>query len=87
MKNRKRETMPRTIGSKIAARLGKVVKKNTINDNGELARTVTKYNTTDIIPSVGNSTGDLAWSNSTNRLYIWSGNGWRSVAVGSILGD
>ena len=79
--------MPRTIGSKIAARLGKVVKKNTINDNGELAKTVTKYNTTDDISFVGNSTGDLAWSNNTNRLYIWSGNGWRSVAVGSILSD
>lgn len=79
--------MARTIGSKIAARLGKVVKKNNIDNNGELARTVTKYSTTDNIPSTGNSTGDLAWSNSTNRLYIWSGNGWRSVAVGSILGD
>ena len=79
--------MARTIGSKIAARLGKVVKKNTINDDGAFPRTVTKYDTTDIIPSVGNSTGDLAWSNNTNRLYIWSGNGWRSVAVGSILSD
>ena len=79
--------MARTIGSKIAARLGKVVKKNNIDDNGELARTVTKYTSTNNIPSTGNSTGDLAWSNNTNRLYIWSGNGWRSVAVGSILSD
>ena len=79
--------MARTIGSKIAARLGKVVKKNNIDDNGELARTVTKYTSTNNIPSTGNSTGDLAWSNNTNRLYIWSGNGWRGVAVGSILSD
>ena len=79
--------MARTIGSKIAARLGKVVKENIITDNGEFAKTVTKYDTTDDISFVGNSTGDLAWSNNTNRLYIWSGNGWRSVAVGSILSD
>ena len=79
--------MARTIGSKIAARLGKVVKKNTINHDGVFPRTVTKYNTTDDISFVGNSTGDLAWSNNTNRLYIWSGSGWRSVAVGSILSD
>ena len=79
--------MARTIGSKIAARLGKVVKKNNIDDNGEFPRTVTKYTTTNNIPSAGNSVGDLAWSNSTNRLYIWSGNGWRGVAVGSILSD
>ena len=79
--------MARTIGSKIASRLGKVVKKNNIDDNGELARTVTKYTSTNNIPSTGNSVGDLAWSNSTNRLYIWSGNGWRGVAVGSILSD
>ena len=47
--------MARTIGSKIAARLGKVVKKNNIDDNGELARTVTKYTSTNNIPSTGKS--------------------------------
>ena len=79
--------MARTIGSKIASRLGKVVKDNVIGSNGEFAKPVTKYNTADDIPSTGNSTGDLAWADSADRLYVWSGNGWRSVAVGSILSD
>ena len=78
--------MARTIGSKIARRLGKIVKDNVVTDDGKFSP-VTGYSTVNDIPLVGNSTGDLAWSNSVNRLYIWSGNGWRSVALGSILSD
>lgn len=79
--------MARTIGSKIATRLGKVVKDDVIDTNGQFASPVIKYNTVDDIPLTGNSIGDMAWADAANRLYIWSGNGWRSVAVGSILGD
>ena len=37
-------------------------------------------NATDL-PTSNNSTGDLAFVTSTNRLYIWNGSGWYNIAL------
>lgn len=42
---------------------------------------ITIYATQPDLPYVGNTTGDQAYVTANNRLYIWNGTGWYSVAL------
>ena len=35
----------------------------------------------DLLPNTGNDVGDLAFVRATDRLYIWSGEGWYNIAL------
>ena len=39
------------------------------------------YDSADLLPLVSNTSGDLAYVNSTNRLYLWNGSGWYAIAI------
>ena len=39
------------------------------------------YDSIGLLPYVGNTSGNQAFVNSTNRLYIWQGSGWYSIAL------
>ena len=41
----------------------------------------TVYDSTGLLPYVGNDTGDQAYVKSTNRFYIWDSVGWYNVAL------
>jgi len=41
----------------------------------------TVYDSTGVLPYVGNDTGDQAYVKSTNRFYIWDSAGWYNVAL------
>ena len=79
-----------TIARDIARALGSAVSNNTVRSDGSTDTLVNVYNTIDDVPLSGNITGTYAFVDSgeqADRLYAWSGNGWRSVALGSILSD
>jgi len=79
-----------TIARDIARALGSAVSSNTLKSDGSTTTLVNVYNTIDDVPLSGNITGTYAFVDSgeqADRLYAWSGNGWRSVALGSILSD
>ena len=79
-----------TIARDIARALGSAVSSNTLKSDGSTATLVNVYNTIDDVPLSGNITGTYAFIDSgeqADRLYAWSGNGWRSVALGSVLSD
>ena len=79
-----------TIARDIARALGSAVSNNTLKSDGSTTTLVNVYNTIDDVPLSGNITGTYAFVDSgeqADRLYAWSGNGWRSVALGSILSD
>ena len=80
-----------TIARDIARALGSAVNNNNVKADGTFGNTlVNVYNTIDDVPLTGNVTGTYAFVDSgeqADRLYAWSGNGWRSVALGSILSD
>ena len=79
-----------TIARDIARALGSAVSSNTVRSDGSTDTLVNVYNTIDDVPLSGNITGTYAFVDSgeqADRLYAWSGNGWRSVALGSILSD
>ena len=79
-----------TIARDIARALGSAVSNNTVKSDGSTDTLVNVYNTIDDVPLSGNITGTYAFVDSgeqADRLYAWSGNGWRSVALGSILSD
>ena len=79
-----------TIARDIARALGSAVSNNTLKSDGSTTTLVNVYNTIDDVPLSGNITGTYAFIDSgeqADRLYAWSGNGWRSVALGSVLSD
>ena len=79
-----------TIARDIARALGSAVSSNTLKSDGSTTTLVNVYNTIDDVPLSGNITGTYAFVDSgeqADRLYAWSGNGWRSVGLGSILSD
>ena len=39
------------------------------------------YDSADLLPAVGNTTGDFAFVNSINRLFLWNGAGWYNIAI------
>ena len=39
------------------------------------------YDSADLLPLSSNTSGDLAYVNSTNRLYLWNGSGWYAIAI------
>jgi hypothetical protein len=39
------------------------------------------YDSADLLPAVGNTTGDFAFVNSVNRLFLWNGAGWYNIAI------
>jgi hypothetical protein len=39
------------------------------------------YDSADLLPAVGNTTGDFAFVNSMNRLFLWNGAGWYNIAI------
>jgi hypothetical protein len=42
---------------------------------------VTTYATVDDLPLADNTTGDQAFVQATNRLYLWNGTGWYNIAL------
>jgi len=80
-----------TIARDIARALGSAVSNNNVKSDGSFGSTnVNVYTTIDDVPLTGNLTGSYAFVDSgeqADRLYAWSGNGWRSVGLGSILSD
>ena len=42
---------------------------------------ITVYNTSTQLPIVGNETGDLAFIDSSDKLYIYSGEGWYNIGI------
>lgn len=49
--------------------------------SGDIVLGPAEYNTVDDLPLSNNKVGYQAFVRSTNRLYIWSGQGWYSVAL------
>ena len=39
------------------------------------------YNNPSELPLVGNDTGQIAFVDSNNRMYIWTGSGWISITT------
>ncbi len=39
------------------------------------------YDSADLLPTSGNDSGDFGYVASTNRLYLWNGAGWYSIAI------
>jgi hypothetical protein len=39
------------------------------------------YDSSDLLPAVGNTAGDFAFVNSVNRLFLWNGAGWYNIAI------
>lgn len=39
------------------------------------------YDSADLLPLSGNTSGELAFVNTTNRLYLWNGSGWYGIAL------
>ena len=39
------------------------------------------YDSADLLPLSGNDSGDFGYVASTNRLYLWNGAGWYSIAI------
>ena len=80
-----------TIARDIAKALGNAVSENNVRADGTFAQTnVRVYNTIDDVPLTDNVTGSYAFVDSgehADRLYTWSGSGWRSVGLGSVLSD
>ena len=51
-----------------------------IINSGTLTGTVTYTNTTDL-PTSNVGTGQRAYVTSTNKLYVWNGNAWFTIAL------
>ena len=51
-----------------------------IINSGALTGTVTYTNTTDL-PTSNVGTGQRAYVTSTNKLYVWNGNAWFTIAL------
>jgi len=61
-----------------------------IGDNGKIVQTAISdevplgtedYATPNDLPLSGNDTGDTAYVASTNRLYLWNGQGWYNISL------
>ena len=53
-----------------------------VTESGEaVSQGTSTYATPDVLPLTGNSTGDTAFVESTDRLYIWNGSGWYNIAL------
>lgn len=46
-----------------------------------LEQSAQQYANADALPSVGNTFGEMALVQSTNRMYVWNGSGWYNVAL------
>lgn len=42
---------------------------------------LTTYDTLDSLPLSGNQAGDMAFIDSDNRLYLYTGDGWYSIQL------
>jgi len=76
--------MPPSRNRDIARFLGKTESNNTTNAplaSAEDGAGVTVYTTVDNLPLSGNSAGDLAFVDDTDRFYIFTGAGWYSVSL------
>ena len=72
-----------SLSQKIARRLGRAVSADKIASDGTTeASSVNVYANPNNFSFSGNTTGDLAWDSSNDRLYIWDSAGWYKVAVG-----
>ena len=54
------------------------VSKQIMNDGGATSKI---YDSADLLPTVGNDSGDFAYVYTTNRLYLWNGSGWYNIAL------
>lgn len=46
-----------------------------------LEQSAQQYANADALPSIGNTFGEMALVQSTNRMYVWNGSGWYNVAL------
>ena len=46
-----------------------------------LEQSAQQYANAAALPSVGNTFGEMALVQSTNRMYVWNGSGWYNVAL------
>jgi len=46
-----------------------------------LEQSAQQYASAEALPSVGNTFGEMALVQSTNRMYVWNGSGWYNVAL------
>ena len=53
-----------------------------VDDNNDLlASGTTAYDAISNLPTSGNSTGDTAFVSDNNKVYVWNGTGWYSIAT------
>jgi len=78
-----------TLGDKTVTSLVDSSTVNTIVTSPSVASTIvvaggatTKtYDSADLLPLSGNTAGEMAFVNTTNRLYLWNGSGWYNIAL------
>jgi len=78
-----------TLGDKTVTSLVDSSTVNTIVTSPSVASTIvvaggatTKtYDSADLLPLSGNTSGEMAFVNTTNRLYLWNGSGWYNIAL------
>ena len=46
-----------------------------------LEQAAQQYANADALPSIGNTFGEMALVQSTNRMYVWNGSGWYHIAL------
>ena len=78
-----------TLGDKTVTSLVDSSTVNTIVTSPSVASTIavaggatTKtYDSADLLPLSDNTAGEMAFVNTTNRLYLWNGSGWYNIAL------
>lgn len=50
-------------------------------DDGLLVQGATAYASVDLLPLSGNEAGDLAFVDSSDKLFIFTGEGWYNIEV------
>jgi hypothetical protein len=78
-----------TLGDKTVTSLVDSSTVNTIVTSPSVAATIVvaggatskTYDSADLLPLSGNTAGEMAFVNTTNRLYLWNGSGWYNIAL------
>ena len=73
--------MPISRSRDIAGSIGQAVALDKITSAGGLAAGLSVYANPGAMPTSGNTVGDQAFATNNNKIYVWNGNGWFSVAT------
>ena len=73
--------MPISRSRDIAGSIGQAVALDKITAAGGLAAGLTVYANIAAMPTSGPSVGDQAFVSANNKIYVWNGSGWFSVAT------